>query len=219
MGLILVNYPLFGLAGAIVMCLCIVVSAAVYTGKRGERYSPWNHFISELGEQGVSKAAAVFNIGLILGGMLFVPFVIGLACTINNTWAFMAGLMGAWAGVSVLLVGVFPMNNLTPHIRAAMSYFRSGLLAVLLFSLAIFLQPADARPVPLAANLFGLLAVITYSLFLIYPRLHPRQEGAPNILDPESMPQRPAFWLLAALEWAVFLSTILWFMGISLAVL
>ena len=57
---------IFGTAGTGVIVLAIVYSALRYRGKRRERFSLLNHFISELGEVGVSSAAGVFNAGLIL---------------------------------------------------------------------------------------------------------------------------------------------------------
>ena len=54
-------YPWFGIGGSLLITACMVITGLAYRGRQGEKYSIFNHFISELGEVGVSKAAAVFN--------------------------------------------------------------------------------------------------------------------------------------------------------------
>jgi hypothetical protein len=90
------------------------------------------------------------------------------------------------------------------------------LLAVLTFSIAIFLQPKDAIKIPMWINIFGLLTTLCYSGFLIWAWIEAKKTKPP--LDPAVLPERPKFWLMAALEWGVFFSTILWFFCIALAV-
>ena len=48
-------------AFAAIAASCLVAAVA-YTGARGEAYSPLSHWISELGEPGVSRFAAVMSI-------------------------------------------------------------------------------------------------------------------------------------------------------------
>jgi hypothetical membrane protein len=217
---------LFGLAGTSIVILAIVISALCYQGKRGERYSLLNHFISELGEVGVSPAAWVFNRGLTLGGLLLVPFMIGLGIAFHSVLGWIGMLAGLVAAVGVAAVGQYPMNNLTPHIRAAMTYFRAGLVMVIFFALAIFFQ--STRVLPPAANLLSLVAALCYGSFLLLlDRPHkkdaPADGGEPgngehrtsDILDPEAMPERPRLWWTALLEWLVFFSTVAWIFGVA----
>lgn len=117
------NYRFFGLAGCLVIIAAMVFTAAGYSGRKQEKYSALNHYISELGEAGISGRAWAFNYGLIVGGLLLIPFIIGFGIYLNNLWAVLAIVSGVWAAVSCVLVGVFPMNNLNPHIKAAVSYF------------------------------------------------------------------------------------------------
>ena len=56
-----------GQAGICIILLSALIAAASYVGKQNETYSFLNHFISELGEIGVSPLAHIFNGGLILG--------------------------------------------------------------------------------------------------------------------------------------------------------
>jgi hypothetical membrane protein len=209
------SYRYFGLAGSLIVILASVIAAIVYSGKRNERYSIFNHFISELGEVGVSRAAPIFNGGLIAGGLVILPFVIGLGLAIENIWAKLGMLAGIWSTVSCSLVGIFPMNNLEPHRKVSASFFRSGLLYLLFFSLGIFFQPAGHIAVPRYAVIFGLVGVLCYSAFLYKMTKNSDSAHLSENLDPEVIPERPRFWVLATLEWSIFFSTMGWFLCVA----
>jgi hypothetical membrane protein len=214
--LILSSFKGFGLAACGVIILAVFFTALRYEGKKHEAYSAMNHFISELGEVGVSKSAGVFNAGLIAGGILLLPFILGLGLYLGNTWAHLGILAGSWAALSCTFVGLFPMNKLTPHLRAAISYFRAGLVMVLLFTFAILARPEDRILIPKFADIFGILSVLTYAVFLFLLRKNDLADQDSTNLDPKTAPERPRFWLTAAMEWAVFFSTVLWFFSIAL---
>ena len=132
---------IFGYTGTGLMILAVFYPVLVYRGKHGEGYSPLNHFISELGEVGVSRAAWFFNTGLLLTGLVLLPYIVGLGITFGS----LLGWLGTAAGIIALgaaAVGVFPMNNLKPHATTAITYFRAGLVMVFFFGLAIFFQPS-----------------------------------------------------------------------------
>jgi len=206
------NYRSFGLAGCAIIIFAMLFTAVGYSGRKQEKYSALNHFISELGEAGVSARAQVFNGGLIVGGLLLIPFIIGFGIFLHSLWATLAIVSGVWAAISCMLVGVFPMNNLNPHIKAAVSYFRAGLVMVFLFGIAILVQPAGPEKVSSLASVTSLLAVLAYASFLFL--LRKPEDGAQagdQPLDPDIIPDRPRVWILPALEWLVFVSTIIWF--------
>jgi hypothetical membrane protein len=210
------NYAYFGLAGGATVAFCSLVAALFYTGPSGEPYSLLNHFISELGELGVSPLAWLFNLGLIAGGLLLIPFSLGLGLSLPG-WLARAGMLaGIGAGLALAGVGLFPMNHLQPHITAALTYFRLGLVTVLLFGLAIQLQPKGQVVIDKRANLASLLAAACYASFILYASLTP-MPGGTEALDPSFRSARPSVWPLAVLEWLVFFSTIVWFAVIALA--
>jgi Protein of unknown function (DUF998) len=208
-------YPYFGLGGSLLITLAIILAALVYSGKAQERYSPFNHFISELGEVGVSRWAVVFNGGLIAGGIILAPFIIGLGLALNNIVGWLGMLAGLWAAVSCLLVGVFPMSNLTPHIKVAVSFFRSALVTILLFSLGILFQSSGQAAIPKLTSLFGLVAVSVYAIFLFLLGKNVSRDARVVNLDPHELSERPRFWHLSILEWLVFVTTILWFLCVA----
>lgn len=205
-------------AGTAVVILAVLYAALGYRGPRGERYSLLNHFISELGEMGVSRRAWSFNAGLIIGGLLLLPFVIRLGLVLDGVLGWMGMIFGAVAALGVTAVGLFPVNRYQAHIRAAMTFFRAGLGMVFFFGLAVLFQPATPTPVPKTAALLSLLAVLAFGSFLALPYFQKPENDPLETLDPESTPERPRFWPLAFLEWLVFFATIFWLLGMALLV-
>jgi hypothetical membrane protein len=204
-----------GLAGTVLVILAVFYPALVYRGKRGERYSPLNHFVSELGEVGVSYAARVFNTGLLFGGLLLLPYIIGLGISFGSLLGWLGTAAGIIAVLGVSAVGIFPMNNLKPHVIAAMTYFRAGLAMVLFFGLAILFQHAGKPVFPPLSAILSLLAILAYGAFLTLPRIFKKEQRPESSLDPEQLPERPRVWALATLEWLVFFSTIAWLFGMT----
>ena len=88
----------------------------------------------------MSELAWVFNIGLFLAGILFIPFMIGLGLYIDNIISKIAAVGGVYSAVSITLVGVFPMNYLLEHSITAISFFLSGMVMTLLWAIAILVQ-------------------------------------------------------------------------------
>jgi hypothetical membrane protein len=204
---------IFCFAGTGFLILAVLYPALVYRGKRGERYSPLNHFISELGEVGVSRAAWFFNTGLFLGGLALLPYVIGLGIKFGSLLGWLGTVAGVVAVLGVAAVGVFPMNKLQSHTIAAMTYFRAGLVMVFFIGLAVLFQPAGKSFIPPAANILSLLAFLAYGAFLFLPRVIKKEQKPVDTLGPDQIPDRPRIWALPILEWAVFFTTIAWLFG------
>ena len=209
-------YPALGLAGSLVILAGVLLPALLYRGKEGERYTITRHFISELGELGVSRLAVVFNLSLMIAGLLFLLMLIGVGLDMHTAWGYAAMAAGIVTAAACVFVGIFPMNKIKPHTIAAMTYFRFGLLTVLLFSVAIVLQPAGNRVIPLYALAFGVFSVAAYAAFLIHAGNIAKKQQE-NVLDTEKVFVRPRFWWMPFLEWLVLISTILWFLVICTA--
>jgi hypothetical protein len=210
-------YAYFGLAGSLFIIISMLIAGLVYRGKQDEEYSILNHFISELGEVGVSRLAALFNWGLIVGGLVLIPFLVGMGLALGSLWGKIALIVGIWTALSCAAVGIFPMNHMKSHSWVAMSYFRSGLVTVLLFSIAVFTQSPEFEIIPKLSNLAGLLSVMCYAAFLIISDTSKKKdEPEREVLDPETYPERQRFSRITILEWAVFFSTVLWFLILAL---
>ena len=207
----------FGIFGCLIVCIAGIYTSLGYTGRSRERYSWLNHFISELGEVGVSSRATIFNISLIINGIILIPFMVGLGIEVKNIWGWLGIVAGVWVSISCMCVGLFPMNNLIPHTKAATSYFRGGLVTILIFNLAIFLQPNGHVQITKYTLIPGSLAFASYSLFLIIAARMATNPNQLNALDPSQIPERPRIWILTILEWLILFTSLAWFIVVSVS--
>jgi hypothetical membrane protein len=193
-----------GLLGPAVLGAGVVGAAIAYAGRRGEAYSPLNHFVSELGEEGVSGGAWMFNDGLVVAGALMTLFLAGLGRMTGTKLGWAAAIAGTIAGIGATAVGLIPMNDLHPHLRAAFTFFDGGLVTVILFAVAI-LRDRDRR-LPRWLLAPAAASAASFAAFLAWPYL----AGAPDLrlLDPGSGVDRPLVWGIAVLEWAVLVTVV-----------
>ncbi len=205
--------PFLGIFGSVLVSSAVLAAGLAYRGAQGESYSILNHFISELGQIGVSRAAPVFNAGLVIAGVLFMPFCAGVSLRLRTVTGWAAFAAGVLASAACAGVGFFPMNTMGSHIFFAMWFFRLGLVTVLIYGAAILFQPraSSGERLPRAAALASVPAVLAYSAFLFLSGM--LTQGGPNPLDTGAFQKRPSVWPLAILEWLVFFTTILWFLA------
>jgi hypothetical membrane protein len=184
----------------------VVVAWQGYSGTRGEPYSPLNHWISELGQVGVSARAPVFNLALVAAGIGFLLFIVGMALTSPSRlrWAF--GPIGALAGIGGALVGIFPMNHPTEHVLAASTFFNLGWIAVALASIT-FLRFQDER-FPRWLVGVGTAAVVAFIAFLVSLRVD--EYSRARMAATGAIEGRPDVWVAPILEWAVLVGIMVW---------
>ena len=200
--------PWSGLIGPVVIALGSLIAALGYTGVEGQAYYPLNHFVSELGEIGVSNLALVFNISLIVGGILNSFFMIYLAQGIQGWLRCPLGILGLGAAISGGLVGVFPMNALDMHIVFALGFFNLGMLVALAYSLVFLFGKNHLYPRWLSIP--GFLNTAAFFTFNNFPSQFEKgvdfNEGMGGLLS-----NRPDFIPLALMEWVVILGILIWF--------
>ena len=193
-----------GQAGVLILLLSALMPAAFYIGRQNETYSFLNHFISELGEIGVSPLAYIFNGGLILGGICISSFMLGMAIHIGGSWGLILGAIGLVTGISATLVGVFPMNQLEIHTAIANTFFYGGLLAALGYTLYVIFSPQPRLPKITAIT--GGATMLAFAAFVWF--LPAPLEDGQSIS--EILKNRPEIWTLPILEWVVFLCVMGW---------
>jgi hypothetical membrane protein len=194
-----------GLAGPAVVAGCALVTALAYRGTKGQPYSPFSHWISELGEEGVSELAPVFNGGVVVGGICLSALMAALASVRGGRLGRAYGRIGVTAGVAGALVGLFPMNRILPHAVVSTSFFNLAALAIAAASIDFARRP-DARFGRFQAGIgaistaafvaFGIVAfdaILTYGLAALEP---------PIVREEVS--------LLTTLEWASLLAIMAW---------
>ena len=204
---------ILGLAGPLIVIFGSLATALVYSGKIGENYSFLNHFISELGEVGVSAWAAVFNISLFVGGLCIPGFMLGVALMFRTWFGWLFGLIGLVTGVSGSLVGIFPMNNLEPHISVAMLFFRAALISSALFAAYVFFAKQDKFPRWTGIPAASISAITFVFLFIVKP------VGSGGDMLEMLSAIRPEIWPSAILEWGMFIAVMVWVVATSISLL
>jgi hypothetical membrane protein len=198
------RFPIWGLVASFVGLVFVVTPQFFYVGDEGQPYSMFNHAVSELGELGVSELAWMFNYGLMIAGLLFIPFMIGLGLYIDNIIGKIAGIVGVYSSASIVLVGIYPMNFSSEHAFAAISFFLSGMIMVLLWALAILVQK-EVR-LHKGLSLGGFVNMTIFALFLYGP------------FGGFSQSPRPEISIRITLEWAIYWAIIGYLLAISLYV-
>jgi hypothetical membrane protein len=183
-----------------------VVAWLGYAGTSGEAYSPLNHWISELGQEGVSARAPVFNVALVVAGIGFLVFMAGMALTSPSRlrWAF--GPIGAIAGIGGAFVGLYPMNHPTEHVLAASTFFNLGWIAVALASITFLRFPDERFPRWLVG--VGAAAVVAFVAFLASLRIDEYSRARMAATGP--IEGRPDVWIAPILEWSVLAGIMAW---------
>jgi hypothetical membrane protein len=197
------HFPLWGMVASLVGLVFILAPQLFYVGSEGEAFSMFNHAVSELGELGVSELAWMFNLGLFLAGILFMPFMIGLGLYINNIISKIAAVVGVYSSVSVALVGVYPMNYIVEHSITAASFFFSGMIMALLWAISILVQKEEK--IHKGLSLGGFVNMTIFALFLYGPW---GEWGGP----------RPEFSMRLTLEWAIYWAIVGYLLVLSLYV-
>lgn len=208
-------FRFIGLIGVFFGLLGVVLPGVVYRGKDGEKFSFLNHFISELGERDVSRWAWIFNLSIFLSGLAVIIGTISLGFGLPGLWAKLGMLFGFVTGVGLMMVGIFPMDNIKPHTTAAVTFFRGGLLMVLAFSLAVLFPPQEQVLLSRFYGLVGLIPVAAFGYFLVL--MWSVRDKIDQPLSTEEV-QRPRVWKFAISEWAVYFSIIVWILVLSLSI-
>jgi hypothetical membrane protein len=122
--------------GSIAIILAGALAAAIqFKGFTGERYSPLNHFISELGEISVSRFAWSYNLGIVVGGLGLGLFLILVSPALTGRFRVAFAAVSAVAAVSGPLCGLFPMDYHATHRLVSDVFFLSGGLVAGTFTL------------------------------------------------------------------------------------
>ena len=200
-----------GFLGSAIIMFGSLTTAMLYHGKRGGSYSILNHYISKLGEVGVSRLASVFNTSLFVGGVVLLIFVLGLGLYMHTKLGYVASAFGVFSCISCSLVGIFPMNNLSIHDVVAYSFFYNGLVAISLFTLVILLDKQNKISKWLLVP--GIITVVSFASYIVMPYIIKSTHA--HTLHRHQMAQSH-IRLNPLLEWSVFFTVIAWFVLMSI---
>lgn len=190
--------------------LVFFLVAFSYQGRQGEYFSTLNHFISELGEEKISKFAWVFNSALKTSGILLVFYNLGMGVYLNSKTGWLTVFFGVSASVSCFFVGQFPIDRLALHIKSAISFFNCCIGTMIFFSIAILVSRRSVKPKPLMLFLFSTLSAVMFGVFLSLPK----NSAIEFIKAPQTF-NRPDLWSIVVFEWLSVISILLWVGAVS----
>lgn len=208
-------FKIAGLIGVAFGLVGVILPGLVYRGKDGEKYSFLNHYISELGERGVSRWAWVVNGSFIICGINLTLASISLGLYLGGFWAALGLISGVITGIGLAMVGVYPMDNIKPHSAAAFTFFRGGLAMVLTFTLAFIFPGKEGVLVPRSVALAGAIPVAAFGFFL--GLIWSVRDKVDQPLATADL-QRPRFWKFAFFEWTIYFSLTIWILVFSLGI-
>ena len=207
------NYPeiiisMSGLSAIAVVCLGLYFSLTGYMGD--DSYSPVNHFISELGLDSATTNAYIFNNSLMLGGLLLFTFIIALGNYLPSGMPVrVATMSGMIATLGFSTVGYFTADDWIPHLIAASVFFFGAVIAISLFTWAIWRD--QQMRFHSSIVLQGILILVIYFVALLWPK-----EMLYEMANNPATFVRPSFWILPILEWSYCLMLGAWIVMISL---
>lgn len=207
-----------GFIGSGINLFGFIIAAIPFHDRLGRSYSIMNFFVSELGDIIQSPLSIVFNSSLVIGGLLYGMFFIGLRRYFSGKSGRVAAITGAVSAISAALVGLLPMNLLMPHLAAALAFFYTGFAAVILLTRAVLRE--KKRPFPLWIAAIGAILFAIFTLFVFAP-----SDPGMGYMAMFSIREfvdlipiiRPRFWPIALLEWMAVLGLIVWVLVMSLS--
>ena len=205
--LVLKVTALTGLLGAASIVLSSLITALFYEGRTTEHYNFANHYVSELGEIGVSDVPYIFNGGLMIGALLLTIFMLGLAWLMRGWSGAGFALLALVTGISGFLVGVYPMSNIDPHIKAAMTFFNTAQFAMLFFTIYVFFSKH-----PWFSRKLAIPGFITFIFFVIFLNMPSAFNGDADLSTAmhNQFYNRPNIIPLAVFEWLIIAGLMTW---------
>ena len=200
-----------GLGSLAVIFAGMLAAAIAFRGQGLETYSPFNHFISELGDGDASGLAWAFDLGLVVGGLGLGTFLMLVTRGLDGRYRSVMGAAAAVAGLSGVLVGVFPITYGTAHRVVSLVFFLSAWVVAATFALWLVRRARPGYPRWLAVPGFTVVAV-SWVFIGVFSTYHPADPDAPIL-------SRPDLWTVPLLEWAALLSLLLWIGCVALVML
>jgi len=137
------RYPLSFIAGVFaigVFWVFTLIALSFFPGN----YNPYDNWVSNLGNQILNPEGAIFfNIGCIITGILFFPFFVGLfefyiGDSKNKILTVATQIAGFISAFSMIMIGVYPENNVEMHAFWTVIFFGSTIPILFLPSMALY---------------------------------------------------------------------------------
>ena len=164
--------------------------------------------MSDLGNLDLSAGHDIFNGALIISGLMYLPFMLGIGKYLGTKFGRSASIVGIIASIGAIGVGISPENFLLTHIIVADTFFFEGLITVVLISIDIIRQKSSKFPLFLA--ILGFVVVVAFAVFVV--NLFNINVGTSSAASQMVglVTNRPPILIMAIEEWVAILSIIAW---------
>lgn len=190
---------IFGAVGAFSVLAIVVLT--VISLVMQDSYSILNSFISELGKYSSgylsSSVALLFNIALVVSGILMCAFFVGFGIEKSETLYTVSSFFGILTGVLIAAQGVFTLNVASIHYMFTTILFASVFFMCGFYIAASFVNSKGAS---LPGLILSLAAGALGAVFAFFVQLG----NLPDLLS-VSFADRATFIPFAVVEWAALL--------------
>lgn len=197
-----------GMLAFVVFTIFTLTSVALYP----THYSPLYEWLSNLGNVNFNPiGAAFFNWGCIITAIILMPFFAGLyRWNPVKKWAkvllILGIILGIFASISLIGVGVFPETNLQMHILAASGVFGSLFIIIILLSIALF-KHEKFMPIVAYWGIIAVLITLSFQIVLMLPQF---SDALGNFHPKTPVPGMEWAAVFASLIWVGLLSYNMW---------
>lgn len=210
-----IGFYWLGFLVSFILLFGVLYSTIGFTGMKKEKYSIFNHFISELGDPRFSAKKNIFALTLIFSGSLMIFFSIGLGFLLHSIWGDITLFFGVVSSIFSILVGIFPEDKEQTHFALSGFYFITLFIYDLVFTLTIIFQPNLS--ISHWVIIVNIITMVLAFIFIIDTLILDKEELALTYRPWEWENGRPRFWLNPFLEWLTFFGIIAWILNVSIA--
>ncbi len=192
-------FNILGLLAVFVFTIFTFISVLLYPTP----YNPLYDWLSNLGNINLNPFGALFfNWGCVMTGLILIPFIASLyRWNPPKKWSkiflMMGIILGVFASISLIGVGVFPETRINLHVLAASGVFGSLLFIIIFLSIALFNHPKFSHLIAY----WGVIAVLI-DLSLVIILSLPKYENVISVFHP-TVP-------IPGIEWASVFSSLIW---------
>ena len=158
------KWPVIAICGLCVIllyCIFTLVSWALYP----DVYGPTTHYLSRLGNFNFSPLGAYFyNLGCIVTGIALIPFFLSFRIWYTERKfqviiLALGQLVGVFAAVALILIGIFSEDQGAPHLTASSIFFILNFIVLILVNLGLVWHPEFIKPIALYGMAIDLLSL------------------------------------------------------------
>ncbi|MCW3171841.1 hypothetical protein [Shewanella subflava] len=145
---------------------CIGVASALFVEAKDLQVSVFHLRPDTLGDYMNSRLAVVFNLSLLAAGVCFFLGNLAIYFTFSDPLSRAIAVVGSFVGVSIALMGVFPINFLEWHRKASTFYLLGSLLLHLLCFADFFKTNSSMTRMVFALSIVAFMASFNLMLML-----------------------------------------------------